>query len=161
MKRTVINKRNGREVAASLLGVAVAVILWLTIFQREGKTENPFAYRPFHTLYDFWDNIGRYGIKGNFLGNILIFIPVGILYPVAFGSRADSVRHERRKTTFFGFCLSILIEITQLVFSKGFFEIDDMILNIVGTVSGYCLYRFIVPKTEQAIIKQNGEKCDD
>jgi glycopeptide antibiotics resistance protein len=124
-----MNKEIKQEISATLLGITVAVILWLTILTREGITENPLAYQPFHTLFDFWEDISKNGIRGNFLGNILLFIPTGVLYPIAFGSEEDIEGYSWRRTISFGFCLSLLIEFTQLIFAKGCFEIDDMILN--------------------------------
>lgn len=142
-------KGKEREIAAALLGVSVAVILWLTIFRRETVVEDPFAYRPFHSLLSFWSSIRKQGIRGNFLGNILIFMPVGLLYPIAFGAAGDE--RKKYRTVLFGFCLSLIVELSQLVFSKGYFDLDDILLNTVGTVIGYGLYKLILcrePKTQ-------------
>lgn len=135
-----MSKETRKVLSAMLLGISVAVILWITIFQREGVTENPLSYHPFHTLYDFWKDITSSGIKGNFLGNILIFIPVGIFYPMTFGTRDYHAKKNTIRSVMFGFSLSLLIELTQLIFSKGYFEIDDMILNTIGSLIGYCIY---------------------
>ncbi len=129
-------KGKERGIAAALLGISVAVILWLTIFCRETVVEDSFAYRPFHSLLSFWSSIRKQGIRGNFLGNILIFIPIGILYPIAFG-----IGNKRKKTILFGLCLSLLVELAQLAFSKGFFDFDDILLNTLGTVVGYGIYK--------------------
>ena len=135
-----MSKERKQEIAATILGVSVAIILWLTIFRREGVTENPLAYQSFHSFSDFWKDIIKNGIKGNFLGNILIFIPVGVLYPMAFGKK----KPRWYKTVVFGFCLSLFVELMQLIFSKGYFEIDDMILNTAGAWIGYALFKLLL-----------------
>lgn len=75
----------------------------------------------------------------NFYGNILWFIPFGLLWPWL---------HRRRvgvfKTTFCGFFLSILIETTQFFLATGVTDIDDVIFNTIGTIIGYLLYRLLV-----------------
>ncbi len=131
-------KGKKQEIAAVLLGISVAVILWMAIFSRETMVEDSFLYRPFHSLSSFWSSIRNYGLKGNFLGNILAFVPVGLLYPIAFSSETE---RKRSVTILFGLCLSLLIELAQLLFSKGYFDLDDIVLNTLGTVSGYMIYK--------------------
>lgn len=62
------------------------------------------------------------------LNNIWLFVPLGTgLY-----KRSGAMR-----VFLYGACLSILIEGMQYVFNLGFFEWDDIISNIVGTIIGY------------------------
>lgn len=131
-------KSKKREIAAALLGVSVAFILWVAIFRRETVVEDSLMYRPFHSIMSFWSNIKKQGVRGNFLGNILIFTPVGILYPIAFGAEGTK---KMRRAILFGLCLSLLVELTQFAFSKGYFDFDDVLLNILGTGNGYLIYR--------------------
>ena len=131
-----------RGIAAVLLGVSVAVILWLTVFRRETVVEDAFAYHPFSSLLSFWSSIKKQGIRGNFLGNILIFIPIGILYPIAFGTVGDE--RKKYRTVLFGFALSLIVELSQLVFSKGYFDLDDILLNTLGAVIGFVIYATVL-----------------
>ena len=39
-----------------------------------------------------------------------------------------------------GLCLSMMIEETQLATHRGFFEIDDLILNTIGALIGYGIF---------------------
>ena len=39
-----------------------------------------------------------------------------------------------------GFFISLLIEMTQLAFNVGSFDVDDLILNTLGAVTGAVLY---------------------
>ena len=126
-----------KELSAALLGIAVAVILWVTVLGRESYIENSLVFEPFHAFYSFVKDIqdGRLRISGNFIGNIILFIPVGVLFPLT------GDEHRCVKTGFVALCFSIIIEIIQLVSHRGYFEIDDLILNTLGAVMGYGIYR--------------------
>ena len=72
----------------------------------------------------------------NVFGNILMFVPTGILLPVLY----------KRLDTFFkvagtGFLMSLTIEILQLPFADRTSDVDDLILNTTGAAVGYGLYR--------------------
>lgn len=67
----------------------------------------------------------------NLFGNILIFIPYGMLYPLSFPSR--------RSRRLFGplTCLFICgIEVFQMVSAFGKFDVDDILLNCAGAMIG-------------------------
>ena len=71
----------------------------------------------------------------NVFGNILMFVPTGILLPVLY----------KRLDTFFkvagtGFLMSLTIEILQLPFADRTSDVDDLILNTLGVVTGYVLF---------------------
>ena len=71
----------------------------------------------------------------NLAGNIILFIPFGVLLPLAF--------RVERLTIVYGCAASILVEIIQLAFAMGAADIDDVILNTLGAVIGYFAYRII------------------
>lgn len=125
-----------REISAALLGIVVALILWITIFGREAQAGGVLFYKPFHNLGNLLRDIQRGGIRGNFIGNILLFMPVGLLVPLMTG--------WKKRTITAGAILSLLIEIIQLASHKGVFDPDDIILNCLGTVIGYGIYRAAV-----------------
>ncbi len=124
-----------KDVTAALLGIAVALILWITILSREKLIGTPITYHPFHALASFLKELQRGRIGTNFLGNIALFIPVGVLIPVVMDWK------QLWKTATAGLCFSAFIEIIQLITSRGYFDPDDIILNISGTVIGFGLYR--------------------
>ena len=72
----------------------------------------------------------------NLAGNIVMFIPLGFLPPCV---------HAEWRT--FGRCMLYaaacicLVEVVQLFTLTGSCDIDDFILNMVGTAFGYLLYR--------------------
>lgn len=73
----------------------------------------------------------------NILGNILMFLPMGFFLPLLW-KRLSNVK----VVIFFGILISALIEISQLYICRGT-DIDDLILNTVGTFMGYLSYRLI------------------
>jgi glycopeptide antibiotics resistance protein len=69
--------------------------------------------------------------------NVLLFIPVGMLISAWF-------RHFRTlKAVLFGAALSALIETAQYITQRGFFQVDDLLTNIVGSLVGSLLFCLI------------------
>ena len=71
----------------------------------------------------------------NFLGNSLMFLPLGIVWPVAF-RKLDT----HWKVIAAGAGTSVLIEILQLPFFDRVSDIDDLILNTAGFLAGYGIF---------------------
>jgi len=80
------------------------------------------------------------------LGNILLFVPMGILLPLVW-------YRPRSVTATIGAALaaSVTIEIIQYLQQsmgmKRSVDIDDVILNVFGALIGYALFRLFVRKT--------------
>ena len=60
-----------------------------------------------------------------------------------------------------GFCSSLLIEATQYVTRRGYFQIDDIFNNVLGMIVGYSLGYLIqllgnIHKYSKKIEKQQG-----
>jgi glycopeptide antibiotics resistance protein len=94
--------------------------------------------KPFHTIRSFYNsrrlNTGYKMI--NLGGNIIGFIPLGILLPLLFSRLGNGW-----KLLGVVFLISFCFELIQLLFGLGAFDVDDMILNSTGGVLGYILYR--------------------
>ncbi|WP_017414939.1 VanZ family protein [Clostridium tunisiense] len=77
----------------------------------------------------------------NILGNIFAFSPLGFLLPLLFK------RFYRLKNIFLtSFAISLFIEVIQLVFYLGSTDVDDLILNTLGSLLGFgvlCLLKKI------------------
>ncbi len=72
----------------------------------------------------------------NIIGNIIMFIPFGFF-------TSYYLKLERKTFVFFlSVIVSIVIELIQLNIGRAF-DIDDILLNIVGSMLGYFLYRII------------------
>lgn len=72
----------------------------------------------------------------NILGNIITFIPLGFLLPIIFKA-IKKLKHIVLST----FILSSLLEIIQLLTALGNFDIDDILMNVYGSICGYIFYR--------------------
>ncbi len=68
----------------------------------------------------------------NFFGNILLFIPWGFLLPLYFKSLQTFKQFVR--TTIIAI---LLIEVIQLFTMLGHFDIEDILLNVVGACIGF------------------------
>lgn len=71
-----------------------------------------------------------------FCGNIVSFIPFGFLLPIIAG--------RPKKLPVIMLCalgLSLAIELCQFVFGTGVSELDDLILNTLGTAVGFLLLK--------------------
>ncbi|WP_313893692.1 VanZ family protein [Psychrobacillus sp.] len=74
----------------------------------------------------------------NFLGNIILFIPIGFLLPLLF---RRMVRFPF--TILAGLCISIFIEVMQLPQNRSS-DVDDLWLNTLGALIGYLIYLFVL-----------------
>lgn len=86
---------------------------------------------PFKTIIYQLSNIKNLWSIRNFIGNIAGFIIFSIL--------GAPVVKKKYLIFFIGMILSLSIEFSQLIFQVGYFDIDDIILNIIGTTMGYFL----------------------
>lgn len=72
----------------------------------------------------------------NIGGNIVGFIPVGLLLPLLL-----PVFRNFFAATGMVLLISLLFELLQLVGGLGSFDVDDLILNTAGGIAGYLLYK--------------------
>ncbi|MBM7868640.1 glycopeptide antibiotics resistance protein [Clostridium pascui] len=75
---------------------------------------------------------------GNVVGNIVIFVPLGA-YLLLF-------KNDKRAITnlLFIFIVSLFVEIIQGILGIGASDIDDIILNCLGGLSGILGYKFLL-----------------
>ena len=93
---------------------------------------------PFKEIIRFWTYRAQLGTKAvviNLGGNLGAFIPFGLFVPII------SVKLRKAwKVILLGALLSTAIEFLQLVTKVGCCDIDDIILNTIGTMIGYWLF---------------------
>ena len=122
-----------------LLGYVLFYGSW---FGREDHAE----YRYNLTLFQ---EIGRYygvGVRSgswnlflwNVVGNILVFVPFGMFLPRLF-RRCKNVLF----VTLLSLELSLIVEVIQLVSRVGSFDVDDLLLNTIGGMLGYLIYKMV------------------
>lgn len=91
---------------------------------------------PFQEIERFWNYRDQLGMQAfmNLFGNVLIFMPLGFL-----GAMSSHHRSFIR-TSLDGFLLSLLVEVFQLISMVGRFDVDDLMLNTLGTMLGYLTF---------------------
>jgi len=70
--------------------------------------------------------------------NWLLFLPFGFLVPILWKYNRSIIR-----TGLLAFISSMLIEIAQIITGRGFFEVDDILLNTLGGICGYIVFACI------------------
>lgn len=71
----------------------------------------------------------------NVIGNILLFLPYGFFVSYYF-------EVKKKRIIFFLSCfLSLSIEFIQLQIGR-VFDVDDILLNVIGSMLGYLIYSF-------------------
>ena len=93
---------------------------------------------PLRTIEPQLNNITQLWALKNILGNIVLFVPLGLLIPLTYNNA------QRLYKTFLIILASVFsIETFQFVTMLGSFDIDDIILNCIGGMIGYLLFYFL------------------
>ncbi len=128
-----------RWIGAILFICYLAVLIYSTLF-----TFNYYVYgKSFNlVLLDsirlMWRSGNYWLIFKNVIGNLLLFMPLGFLLPLMF-RWLDSFR----KMFFISFGVSGLIELLQFYYANRIFDIDDILLNGLGGLTGLIVYKII------------------
>lgn len=112
--------------------IYIAVMLIITFLSRESGNGHVLDLELFST-WGINDRNNAYVVE-----NVLLFIPFGFLGAYAFRPMKGFFC-----SAFLGTVTSLLIETLQLVTGRGFFQIDDILTNALGTVIGYLVFRII------------------
>lgn len=124
----------------SILAAYISIIVQATIIFRPMGQISVIDLTPFKLEWG-----ARYTILYA-SANAIAFIPLGILLPI--------ILEKMKKwnmCVLMGFLLSLFIEISQLVLKCGICQVEDLIMNTVGTFIGYMIYK--------RINKRNGKQA--
>ena len=131
-----------RRTAIAVFCIYLICLVYLLFFaENMGRTIGTtyrYNYIPFKEIKRFLTNINSLGMRAvivNVVGNVVVFMPFGYLVP----------RIAKRKmgifyTTILGLEFSACIELIQLVTRTGCCDVDDVILNTLGTFLGCAVY---------------------
>ena len=72
----------------------------------------------------------------NFLGNIIMFMPIGFFVPLLWENIS------MKKAVLIGFAASFTIEVLQIPLARGT-DIDDLWLNTLGTLFGFLIFQLL------------------
>ena len=140
------NRKVDWKQEAKLLTVYICLVVidWIVYFPRhlvDGRIGS--LYLETDKIFPMWINLVPIvhlfetydGWLGNIIGNITMFIPVGLAWPFCF-RKLNTIG----KTVLTGACFPIFIEITQLPFYSRCSDVDDVILNTTGIFLGALIY---------------------
>ncbi len=145
--RKTMSKSGKRKPLPRLLFlVYCALMLWLLFGQRWGQSSGLAAAHlninliPFKTITQYISLLSNETYRThaviNLFGNVLVFIPLGYLLPRIWQSFRSFFRTVLMVTL-----LVVLVELLQYVTGLGSCDIDDLILNLLGTVFGYLIWK--------------------
>ena len=141
-------KDNRRKLHIALFAAYAALMLWLLLHRSGYVNGIPYLQQmkanliPFRTMRLFFRLLFHHRPRLvraaviNLAGNVAMFVPLGYLLPAA----------SEKKPTFFRTVLSaagliIAVEVLQLFTLLGSCDVDDLILNMVGVVLGFLLWK--------------------
>ena len=144
-------KQKHRRSLRLLTIVYIALMLWLLFFQRQPRFwEMPYAecLRTGMELELFratkrYLYIARYDLMTAIVylgGNILCFVPMGFL--LSLGPKSPG------RVFWQALGLILAIELVQYVTTLGYFDIDDIVSNLLGVFMGWLLYRLLRKRKE-------------
>jgi glycopeptide antibiotics resistance protein len=127
-----------------LFAVYFAVLFYFLFFsERMGRTffDRSYHYNlvPFKEIKRFITHVDVLGVRAvvlNIAGNVLAFMPFGTLLPVF-----SQTLRKCHLTVLYSFELSLIVETIQLVTKVGSFDVDDILLNTLGGLLGYLIFR--------------------
>ena len=128
-----------------------AFMIWLLFFRSSGwidglnyeqQLRQNINLQPFLTIGNYWKVICKRTNDAalmhsviNLCGNIFLFIPIGVFLPRIYYKLQNFFR-------FFCVCFGVmfLVEVLQLFTLLGSFDVDDIILNLLGMTLGFICY---------------------
>lgn len=131
-------ERKGKEAfpMAGLMAFSLylMIILVITFFSREDGSRNRAMDLQLFSTWGINTRNNAFVVE-----NVLLFIPYGFVCPWAFPWLRGFFRN-----TFATFVTSLGVETFQLITGRGYFQIDDILTNVLGAVIGYVIYCMIV-----------------
>lgn len=132
-----LKNRYGKQLWCRLFNLVVFIIvvfaiLYTTLYSRTEIYQEP-VFIPFHSFYQAKAQPEIYRAM---LMNIFLFEPIGLSLPNILPKKV----HPVATTVIIAMLLSVLIEAAQYYFCLGRCEIDDVIMNTLGAVTGGIAY---------------------
>ena len=143
IRNTTRNQKLGWVLFILYLIALIYLMFFAESLGRTGNAQAEYAYnlelfKEIKRFYIYREQLGWKAVVLNLGGNVVGFMPFGFILPIV------SRRGRRWYNTFLlGFFLSFCIEITQLVFKVGSFDVDDLLLNTIGGILGFLCYKTV------------------
>ncbi|WP_432626853.1 VanZ family protein [Brotaphodocola sp.] len=144
LRRAIVKRRGmlNREMKHQLfwkacMAMYLMMLVQITLLEREAGSRTKVSLELFETF-------GGPMANAFVMENVLLFMPYGLILPMIWKSlRKMKILPQMLICTMIGFFSSLMIECTQLVTQRGFFQVDDIMTNTVGMVCGWLIYRII------------------
>ena len=134
-------KRHQKTVTTTICGIVLSLnssfIFIMTLFGREIRKTHRLELKPFESYFISFSE-GDMEVLLQILVNIAMYIPLGFVLPYCF-----KVFERYRYIILVSIASSMVIELIQLVFRIGWFEVDDIINNTLGAVVGVLIYAIL------------------
>ena len=130
----IINGNSRRAIHEEIFGlffIAYLLLLFQLVTAQDIQTYNGTNLVPFREILRY--DVGTRGFYRQVVGNILLFIPLGY-----FVTGYSKIKNLGGITIITLLC-SFVIEFVQRYIGRSF-DVDDIILNVVGGVLGFLLY---------------------
>lgn len=115
----------------NLIFIVYVLLLFQLLTSTEMNTNSGLNIVPFTEIFRY--EMGSKLFIFNVIGNIVVFIPFG--YFVSGYVKANKVSH----ILFISVITSLTVELVQLQIGRSF-DIDDILLNVVGSIIGFLLF---------------------
>lgn len=119
---------------AAVFVLYLAILLVITFLSRESGSGAGVADLELFSTWGINDRNNAYVVE-----NVLLFVPYGFVCSWAF----DWARNFF-SCALFGAATSVGVECLQLVTGRGFFQVDDILTNILGMIIGFFLFWLFV-----------------
>jgi glycopeptide antibiotics resistance protein len=110
-------------------------------FSRGHRSERMMNLIPLKTISTYIYGFRHFNLDTwviNLFGNVAAFVPFGFLAPLIF----PHIRSYWQIILWF-FVVLLAVETSQWVFNVGSFDVDDIILNIIGGMIGFAMLQRI------------------
>jgi glycopeptide antibiotics resistance protein len=140
-----------KEIIFSILFIIYSIILTNVILFKDfslfqikfqSNMQDPRSnFIPFYEMYLNFKDPTPFTVI-NFVGNILLLVPCGILLPLIIGKKFISLKW----VIIFTMILCLFFEVLQILFIIGSFDVDDLILNTFGACIGFWILAYLIKR---------------
>jgi glycopeptide antibiotics resistance protein len=148
------SKNKYTKVGWLLFYLYIILLFYFLFFSEQFGREQSANYRynleffkEIKRYFNYRERVGFIYFTVNIIGNVLAFVPFGFLVPLLKKAnwKDNSFAMKKKILNFFSITFSsmffsLCIELIQLAFKVGIFDVDDILMNTVGGILGYLLF---------------------
>lgn len=123
--------------------VFITYILFMVWELYLGRYRSPgyagYNLTPFKTITGYfinWEYYSTWLLLVNLVGNVVVFVPMGIFISLYFKEKIHFI-----KVILISVAVLVPAELLQIILKVGSSDIDDIILNSLGSILGYGVYK--------------------